>query len=63
MKVVIPVLAMLVLTGCQTASGSFCAIAKPHRFDIATQEVMTGEEVFQELEYNETGRKLCGWAP
>lgn len=51
------------LSGCQTASGTFCSIAKPHRHSDATVNVMSDAEVTQELVHNQQGAKLCGWKP
>jgi hypothetical protein len=47
------------LTTC--SSGSFCTIAKPHRFSDATVNIMSDVEVKQELSYDKTGQELCGW--
>jgi hypothetical protein len=52
---------LLVLTSCSLTGGSFCTLAKPHRFNDATVNVMTDAEVKQELAYNKTGQELCGW--
>lgn len=61
MEKALAIFVMLTLVGC--ANGSFCAIAKPHRFSDATVNIMSDEEVKQELAYNKTGQNLCHWAP
>jgi ABC-type uncharacterized transport system substrate-binding protein len=53
------VFVLLLLAGC--AHTGFCSIAKPHRFSDATVNIMSEEEVKQELAYNKTGKELCGW--
>lgn len=55
--------ALLALAACQTASGTFCAIAKPHPHSPATVDAMTDAEVERELQHNELGRRLCSWRP
>ncbi len=53
---------LILLTSCSLTGGSFCAIATPHRFADSTVNTMSDAEVKQELAYNKTGEKLCGWA-
>lgn len=50
-------------TGCQTTSGSFCAIADPIRLSPQSVDALTDREVADILALNEKGAKLCGWAP
>lgn len=54
---------LLLITGCMSTKGTFCQIAKPHRFSDATVNAMTDAEVQQELTFNKQGAKLCGWKP
>lgn len=58
---VIALCALLALSACQTASGSFCDIAKPQRPSVAEIEAMSDARVAEVLAHNEKGRKLCGW--
>ena len=54
----------VLLAGCASAPrGTFCSIAKPHRFSDATVNAMTDQEVAQELTHNKQGTALCGWKP
>jgi len=53
--------ALLAVAGCQTAKGSFCAIAHPIRPLASTVTTMTDAEVRDVLAHNTKGRKLCGW--
>ena len=52
---------LLALTACQTASGSFCAIARPQRPSQAEIDVMTDARAAEVLAFNRKGQKLCGW--
>lgn len=54
---------LTMIAGCQTSGGTFCAIAKPHRFTAASIAALSDAEVKQELAFNKTGQKLCGWRP
>lgn len=49
------------VAGC--ATGDFCKLADPHYFSERTWEVMTDEEISQELKHNELGERLCSWKP
>jgi len=53
--------ALLALSACQTASGSFCALNKPQRPSAAEIAAMSDERVREVLALNETGQRLCGW--
>jgi hypothetical protein len=55
--------AALLVAGCATPSGSWCAIAKPLRLSEATVERMTDAEVEDALAHNSKGERLCGWQP
>jgi len=55
--------ALLALSACQTASGSFCAIAKPQRPSAAEIEAMSDARVADVLAHNRKGQSLCGWRP
>lgn len=62
-SVVAAVLMTFCITGCASPSGTFCSIAKPHRFSDTTVNAMTDAEVAQELTHNKQGAALCGWKP
>ena len=53
--------ALLALASCQSANGSFCAVAKPLRPSAETIAVMTDSEVRDVLAHNRKGAALCGW--
>jgi hypothetical protein len=54
---------LLALSGCQTAKGSFCAIAKPIRPSVNTIATMTDAEVQAVLAHNTKGQRICHWKP
>lgn len=55
---------LLALTACQTtASGSFCAIARPQRPSQAEIDAMTDQRAAEVLASNRKGVALCGWRP
>jgi hypothetical protein len=53
--------ALLALSACQTASGSFCQIARPQRPSAAEIEAMSDARVAEVLAHNRKGQKLCAW--
>ena len=53
--------ALVALTGCQTAKGTFCDIAKPIRLAPQQIDQLTDDQVAQFLAHNTKGAKLCGW--
>lgn len=55
--------ALISLTACQHAGGSFCAIAKPIRPSKETVAHLSDAEVAQILALNKKGQRLCGWRP
>ena len=55
--------ALLALAACQTASGTFCQIARPQRPSAAEIEAMSDARVAEVLAMNRKGQKLCGWRP
>lgn len=55
--------ALLALSACQTASGSFCDIARPQRPSTAEIAAMSDARVAAVLAHNIKGAKLCGWRP
>ena len=55
--------ALLTFAGCQSANGSFCAVAKPLRPSAETIAAMTDAEVRDVLAHNEKLTKLCGIKP
>lgn len=51
---------MITVSGCASrAVSDYCLIAEKHRFTDSTIDVMTDEEVEQELRHNEIYDKLC----
>lgn len=52
---------LLVLAGCQTTGGSFCAIEHPIRPTRAEIAMLSDATVAAILAQNEKGKKLCGW--
>lgn len=57
------ILALLVLTACTTARGSFCEVTKPFRPGEGLIAMMSDAEVKAVLAHNKKGEKLCGWRP
>lgn len=55
------ILALLALSACQTASGSFCQIARPQRPSAEEIAAMSDARVAEVLAQNRKGQKLCGW--
>lgn len=53
----------LVLAGCTTARGSFCAISSPVRLSSSAVDALSDAEVKAMLAHNRKGQALCGWAP
>lgn len=47
---------------CQTASGSFCAIAPDLRYRKQVYDAMSDAEAARHLAYLKTGERLCGWS-
>lgn len=62
-KGLIATCAIFALVGCNTTSGSFCAIAKPIRPTQAEIAALSDAQVTAILEHNTKGMKLCGWRP
>lgn len=56
------ILATLMLAGCSTTSGSFCAIAPQLKYSQAVYDAMTDAEAARHLAYLKTGERLCGWS-
>jgi len=54
------ILALLMLTACQTSGGTFCDINSPNRNPV---EDMTPAEARTALALNLKGAELCGWKP
>lgn len=62
-KVILVVAAIVVLAGCSTTrTGSLCTVG-PFRPDAGASERWTSNEKNQLIVLNESGEKLCGWAP
>lgn len=57
------IIALAFLTACQTASGTFCDIAKPQRPSAAEVEMLSDAQITALLEHNTRGQRLCGWKP
>lgn len=53
--------ALIALSACQTAKGTFCDIAKPIRLAPEQVDQLTDNQVAQLLAHNIKGAKLCGW--
>ncbi|MBZ9926796.1 hypothetical protein [Mesorhizobium sp. BR1-1-4] len=58
-KVVI-LIAMVMLTACQTPGGTFCDVERPNRDPVSD---MTPAEARTALAHNLKGAKLCRWKP
>lgn len=58
----ITVLSVL-LAGCASAGGSFCAVEHPIRLAKAEVATLSGATVAAILAHNEKGQALCGWRP
>ena len=58
-----PLLLILALPACQSASGSFCTIAPKLYYRQQVYDAMTDREAARTLAYLKTGEKLCGWKP
>lgn len=53
----------LMLAGCATSGGSFCAAGYPIRPTQAEVATLSDASVAAILAHNEKGQKLCGWRP
>ncbi|MBB6412198.1 hypothetical protein [Mesorhizobium sangaii] len=53
----------LLLAGCASAGGSFCAVEHPIRPAKAEVATLSGASVAAILAHNEKGQALCGWRP
>ncbi|MBZ9981345.1 hypothetical protein LB521_09255 [Mesorhizobium sp. BR-1-1-8] len=53
----------LLLAGCTTSGGSFCAVEHPIRPTKAEVATLSDASVAAILAHNEKGAKLCGWLP
>lgn len=53
----------LLLAGCTTAGGTFCAVEHPIRPTKAEVATLSDATVAAILSHNEKGAKLCGWKP
>ena len=53
----------LMLAGCASAGGSFCAVERPIRPTKAEVATLSDTSVAAILAHNEKGQKLCGWRP
>jgi hypothetical protein len=56
-------LALLLVAGCTTTSGSFCQIAPQLKYSQQVYDAMTDAEATRHLAYLKTGEQLCGWRP
>lgn len=57
------VLALGLLTACQTTKGGFCSIAQPIRLSAAQVDQLSDAEVKALLSHNRKGQALCSWKP
>lgn len=55
--------ALIALSACQTAKGTFCDIAKPIRLVPEQVDQLTDTQVAELLGHNTRGQRLCGWRP
>lgn len=62
-KIMLLIVVLTGLTACQTASGSFCAIAPDLRYRQGVYDAMNDAEAARHLAYLKTGERLCGWKP
>jgi len=53
----------MILAGCTTSGGSFCAVERPIRPTKAEVATLSDASVAAILAHNEKGQKLCGWRP
>ncbi|TPM37062.1 hypothetical protein [Mesorhizobium sp. B2-3-2] len=53
----------LLLAGCTTSGGSFCAVEHPIRPTKSEVAALSDASVSAILAHNEKGQKLCGWKP
>lgn len=53
----------LMLAGCTTVSGSFCAVEHPIRPTKAEVAMLSDASVAAILAHNEKGQRLCAWQP
>jgi len=51
------------LSGCTTATGSFCAISSPLRLSAKAVDALSDAEARALLAHNRKGQRLCGWRP
>lgn len=62
-RLILVIAAVAVLAGCSTTrTGSLCTVG-PFRPDAGASERWTDNEKDQLIVLNESGEKLCGWAP
>ncbi len=57
------ILAVVILAGCTTTSGTFCKIAPQLKYSQKVYDAMDDAEAARHLTYLKTGEKLCGWRP
>lgn len=63
-KVILALVILATLVGCNTTGGNFCDVARPVRPEsVASIATMTDAEVEAIIAHNEKGAKLCGWRP
>lgn len=55
--------ALVVVAGCTTVKGGFCAVSSPLRLRAATVDALSDTEVKALLVHNRKGERLCGWTP
>ncbi|RWI60239.1 MAG: hypothetical protein EOQ93_02975 [Mesorhizobium sp.] len=53
----------IVLAGCTTARGGFCAASSPIRLSATAVAALSDSEVKAVLAHNRKGAALCGWRP
>ncbi|MEP6567281.1 MAG: hypothetical protein ABJB10_19285 [Mesorhizobium sp.] len=55
--------AALVVAGCTTTMGSFCAVSSPLRLSAEAVDALSDAEARALLAHNRKGERLCGWRP
>ncbi|MER9328202.1 hypothetical protein NKJ26_19585 [Mesorhizobium sp. M0152] len=55
--------ALVMVAGCTTVKGGFCAVSSPLRLRAVTVDALSDAEVKALLAHNRKGERLCGWKP
>ena len=57
----LPILVLVALAGCTTASGGFCSVSSPLRLSAKAVDALSDAEARALLTHNRKVQKLCGW--